>query len=555
MVKWKKAFHSLEISPSDYLKRFVIPIMLLGIAFPVLIQIAAPVIMEGYIKLVFYSIPFFMLILVMVYPITSLEGKKMQINQNIHYYITHMGVLATSQMQLKELFSRVSRNDAYEYLSKETAKIYMLMEDWNISFAQACRFIARRTPSDIFADFLDRFAHAVDSGENVESFLKSEQKVVMNDFDTMYKEALHSIDSVKEIFMSMVMALIFMVSFAILLPVIMGIDASMLMIGSIILFLGAEALLVYFTKMKVPKDRIWHTLDIETEADKAIKISFPVSILVCVLVAIPLLMWGKLPITIEIAAIMTPLVITGRVASREENKIKRKDDNFSSFIRSLGASAGARGGLIKESLRHLIYHDFGPLTRDVRDLYSRLNTRINKRRSWEFFAAGTGSNLIERFGTIFSEGTHLGGKPEVIGDIIGDNVMEINSLRKLRYSSSSSLVGELYGLTGGIAFTMFLSLYIVKMLGEVFSHANIPQGMNVGLSVSAATSVNIDFLTLLIMAMLVGHSFLSSVLIRVVDGGHMFNVYTHFVGMLWVSAICAELTIKISSSLIGGSFS
>jgi len=29
-------------------------------------------------------------------------------------------------------------------------------------------------------------------------------------------------------------------------------------------------------------------------------------------------------------------------------------------------------------------------------------------RSWEHFAAGTGSNLIERFATMFVEGTNVG---------------------------------------------------------------------------------------------------------------------------------------------------
>jgi flagellar protein FlaJ len=390
----------------------------------------------------------------------------------------------------------------------------------------------------------------MDSGENVELFLRSEQKVVMNAFDTMYKDALHSIDTLKEIYMSMVMALLFVVSFAIILPVIMGMDANFLMIGSIVMFMGTEILLVYFAKLRVPKDKIWHTLDIETDADRKIKFSFPVSIFLCFLISIPILMWNKLPITIEIAAILTPLLITGRVANIEENKIKRKDDNFASFIRSLGASSGARGGLVNESLRQLIYHDFGPLTKNVRELYSRLNTRISKIRSWEFFAAGTGSNLIERFGTMFAEGTHIGGKPEVIGEIISDNVMEINSLRKLRYSSSSSLTSMMYGLTAGIAFTMFLSLTIVMMLTKVFTEANMPEGVDIGISISAAAGMNFDVMTFLIMGMLVGHSFLSAILIRVVDGGHMFNIYTHFVGLLWVSAICAELTIKLSGPII-----
>jgi flagellar protein FlaJ len=550
MVNWKRAFHTMGMTPSDYIKRFAIPLMLLGLGFPVLIQIAAPDIMVGDIALFLWSIPFLFIIIVAMYPLNNLASKKMQIDQNIHYYVTHMGVLATSQMQLKDLLYSLSRNEAYEYLGKETEKIYMLMHDWKLSFAQSCRFIARRTPSDIFADFLDRFAHAIDSGENVEIFLRSEHKVVMNAFDTMYKEALHSIDALKEIYISMVMALLFVVSFAVILPLIMGMDSNFLMGGSIAMFMGTEILLLYFSTLKVPKDKIWHTLDIETEADRRIKLSFPFSIILCMLVAIPMLMWGKVPITIMIAVILTPLLITGRTASIEENKIKRQDDNFSSFIRSLGASSGARGGLVNESLRQLIHHDFGPLTRNVRDLYSRLNTRIYKMRSWEFFAAGTGSNLIERFGTMFAEGTHIGGKPEIIGEIISDNVMEINSLRKLRYSSSSSLSSMLYGLTAGIAFTMFLSLAIVKMLTEVFTAANMPEGTDIGLSISAASAVNFDFMAFLIMAMLVGHSFLSAVLIRVVDGGHMFNIYTHFVAMLWVSAICAELTLRLSGPII-----
>lgn len=548
-MEWKKAFHTMGITPSDYIKRFAFPVLLMGIAFPVIMLMFASL-MEGYLKLIFYSIPIIFLMLIIIYPMSVYESSKRDINNNIHYYITQMGVLATSQMQLKQLLHKLSKNEAYGYLAKETEKIYMLMNDWNLSFAQACRFIARRTPSEIFADFLDRFAHAVDSGEDVETFLKREQKVVMNDFDTMYKDALHSIDLIKEIYVSMVMALLFIVSFTLILPIIMGINVENMMIGAILMFLGVEVMLIYFAKVRVPKDKIWHTLDINTEAIRKLRLSFPYSIMGILIIAILLLIWGRLPVTIEIAAVLTPLLITGTIASKEENRIKRLDDNFSSFIRSLGASAGARGGLINESLGQLIHHDFGPLTKDVKELYKRLMTRINKMRSWEFFAAGTGSNLIERFGTIFAEGTHLGGKPEVIGDIIGDNVMEINSLRKLRYSSSSNLMGTLYALTAGIAFTMYLSLAIVDMLSSIFKDIEVPPGMDIGIPITSATSMNVEFLSFMIMTMMVGHSFLSALLMRVVDGGHFSNTYNHFVGLLWTSAICAEVTLKLSQPLL-----
>lgn len=546
----KKIFHVLGISQKDYIIRFALPIMVMGIIFPVLMTFLAPDLVTGDIKTVVYLIPLILLLIIIFYPISVFQNKKLQIDQNIHYYITHMGVLSTSQMARKELFERLSKNEAYEYLAEETGKIHMLMEDWGFNLAQACRFIARRTPSDLFADFLDRLAHAVDAGEQIEDFLRSEQEVVMNDFDTMYQAALHSIDLIKETFVSMIMALIFLASFAIIMPILTGVDANLMMVGAIFLFVGTEILLVYFAKLKVPKDRIWHTLDIETKADRIIKISFPISILACMIVSVPVIFLTDLPITISISIILTPLVFTGQIASREENLIKRKDSNFASFIRSLGSSAGARGGLLNESLRQLTYHDFGPLTKDVTDLYKRIVTRIDKMKAWNYFAAGTGSNLIERFGTIFAEGTHIGGKPEVIGKIIGDNFMHIVSLRKLRYNSSSSLVGIMYGLTAGVAFTMFLSLSIVEVLNNIFTTAEIPEGMDIGLYIGMA-GMDVAMLTSLLMGMMVLHSILSALLIRVVDGGHFFNTYTHFVGLLWVSSVCGEMAMTGITPFLG----
>ena len=540
----------MGISPKEYIIRFVIPIMSMGIIFPVVMVLVAPDLIQGNLRIIMYLIPLMLFFLVIFYPFTVYQNKKLQIDENMHYYITHLGVLSTSQMSRKELLKRVASNEAYGYLAEETDKIYMLMDDWGLSLAQACRFIARRTPSELYADFLDRFAHALDAGENLEIFLKTEQKVVMNDFDTMYKAALHSIEVVKETFVSMVMALVFLASFAIIMPILTGMDATTLMVGTIFIFIGTEALLVYFAKMKVPGDRIWHTLPIETEADRAIKISFPISLLLCMIVSIPVIFLLDFPFTISLSIILTPLVLTGQIASRAENRIKRKDNNFASFIRSLGSSAGARGGLLNESLRQLTYHDFGPLTKDVTELYTRISTRIDKMKSWNYFAAGTGSNLIERFGNIFAEGTHIGGKPEVIGEIISDNFMHIVSLRKLRYNSSSSLVGIMYGLTAGIAFTLYIALSVVGLMNSIFTTADIPEGMNMGLYLGSG-GMDIALVSSLLMALLVLHSLISALLIRIVDGGHFFNIYTHFVGLLWASSICGEMAMKSSGSLLG----
>jgi len=545
---FKKAFECMEMTQRQYIIKFALPLAFMGIFFPIIMFLLVPDLITGAFIYVLLLVPVLFIGLAVFYPMTVMGTKRSQIEVNMHYYITHMGVLATSNMARKEVIRQLSLNMAYGYLATETGKIYSLMNDWNFSLAQACRFISKRTPSPIFADFLDRLAHSSEAGEPFEQFIWTEQKVVMNEFDTMYKKSLGEISMTKEIFVAMMTALIFLTSISLIMPIITGMEPGPLMAGSIVTFLGAEGILVYVMKTKSPKDKIWHTLRIETKADSKIRMSFPVSIIGIMLLSIVLMLWGEvLPISIKIAVALTPIALTGYFARKEEELIKRKDDNFSAFVRALGSTAGARGGIIRDSLRNLTYHDFGPLTPDINELYKRLETRINKIMSWNYFAAGTGSNLIERFGTIFAEGIDKGGKPEVIGEIVGDNFMKIVSLRKLRYSLATSLLGEVYGLTGGIAFTMFLTLAIVKMLTNIFSGTDIPAGMTSILSLGSVMDIN--FLALLLMVMMVGHSFLSALLLRAVDGGSLFNCYIHFVGMVWLSAILAEVSFVVMASM------
>jgi flagellar protein FlaJ len=545
---FKKAFECMEMTQRQYAMKVALPIIFMGIFFPLIMFFLVPDLIKGTFTYILLMVPVLFIAVVVFYPTTVMGNMRSQIEVNMHYYITHMGVLAASNMARKEVIHQVSMNKAYGYLATESGKIYSLMTDWNFSLAQACRFVSKRTPSPIFADFLDRLAHSSEAGEPFDQFVWTEQKVVMNDFDTMYKKSLGQIQMTKEIFVAMMTALIFLTSISLIMPIITGMEPGILMAGSIVTFLGAEGVLVFVMKSKSPKDKIWHTLSIETEADKKIRMSFPVSMIVSIILSIILMLWGGgLPITLKIAIALTPFALTGYIASKEEELIKRKDDNFSAFVRALGSTSGARGGIIRDSLRNLTYHDFGPLTPDIKELYKRLETRINKIMSWNYFAAGTGSNLIERFGTIFAEGIDKGGKPELIGEIVGDNFMKIVSLRKLRYSLASSLVGEVYGLTGGIAFTMFLTLAIVKMLINIFAGTEVPAGMTSILSLGSVMDIN--FLALLLMGMMVGHSFLSAILLRAVDGGSLFNCYIHFVGMVWLSAILAEVSFVVMTSL------
>ncbi len=549
-MSYEKAFKNLGMEPMTYAKKFALPIILFGIMFAVLMYTVLPTLFVGPTKYIPVLVTVICIFFVFSYPMSILASKATRIDNNMHYYITQMGSIATAETPRLDIIRIVAENKDYRELAQETRKIYDLVTIWHMSLSDSCRFISKLTPSIIFEDFLDRFAHALQSGEDVKSFLFAEQNVVMNEYESMYNGALYSVEIVKELFVSLVMSLIFLASFAVIMPVITGMNAELLMAIVVVVFLVTDVVVVMFTKSKVPQDPAWNRSSALTKDKIKLYRSIPISIGGCIIVGIALMVHGNIDTSIAVAMFLTPLVYTGHVARKIEKSIRRKDENFPAFIRSLGSSAGARGGVIDDALKALRIHDFGPLTQDVNNLYKMLATRIDKFASWNHFSANTGSNLIQRFCVMFVEATNLGGQPEVIGDIIATNFHRIVNLRKKRSQSANSLVGVLYGLTGGIGFTMYISLGVVGLMQEMFATVEMPAGMSIGMVLYTNVG-NMSTLENMVLGIMIGHSFLSAILIRIVDGGHMLSSTIDFVIMVWISGASAVVTMAAVSSLLG----
>lgn len=549
-MSYEKAFKNLGMEPKVYFKKFALPIIIFGFLLAIFLLTVMQSLFTGSMKYIPMMIPLVCIIFVFSYPLSILGAKASRIDNNMHYYITQMGSIATAETPRIDIVRIVSENEDYQELAQETRKIYDLVTVWHLSLADACRFISKRTPSVIFEDFLDRFAHALQSGEDVKSFLFAEQNVVMNEYEAMYNGALYVVEIIKELFVSLVMSLIFMASFAVIMPVITGMNAELLMGIVVVIFLVTDVVMVAFTKSKIPKDPAWSRSTNITENKLKLYRSVPVSIAGCIVVFIIVYLYGKIETSIAVAMVITPLIYTGYVSRKIEKGIRRKDENFPAFIRSLGSSAGARGGVIDDALKALRAHDFGPLTKDVNNLYKMLVTRIDKFSSWEYFASNTGSNLVQRFSGMFVQSTNLGGQPEVIGDIIATNFHRIVTLRKKRSQSAGSLVGVLYGLTGGIGFTMYISLGVVGLMQDMFSSVEMPAGMSMGMVLYTNVG-SIDTLSNMVMLIMVGHSLMSAILIRIVDGGHMLSSTIDFVIMVWISGASAVVTMAAVSSLLG----
>ncbi len=513
----------------------------------------------GLFAVLLYFVPAFLILIAVLYPKIIIGRVRNQIDNNIHFYITHMGALATSDIDRKEMMKIISNRKEYRALAEETRKIFLLMEKWNRNLSQACRFIARRTPSKIFSEFLDRMAHELDSGEDFKDFIKREQKTVMNAFATNYQGKLYSIDIFKEVYTSIIISLSFFAAFAIIMPFLTGISVTFMLDIIIIVFIIVELGVFVYLKAVAPEDPVWQTSGEMTETDWKLYKYFYISMALCLVVFTVILFANyvyrvvNIPVPFIVALSVTPLIIPGYLSRNEEAVIRDKDKNAPSFIMSLGASASARGGDILESLKFLTAHDFGPLTKDVRNLYKRLKTRINKRRAWEKFSIETGSNLIYRFTDMFVEAIGLGSDPKDVAEIIAENFTILNTLRAKRSQTTSSFIGIAYGVIIGIAFSLYISFGVVQSMNKLYSKLNIP-GTFVGGILHTVPASSLAILNAMVFFILLVHAIISSMSIKVMDGGRFMSSLVHLVGMVWVAAIAGFVSHTVMVNMLGVHF-
>jgi len=505
----------------------------------------------GLFAFIFLALPLISLLAVILYPKIKRGRVVNEIENNIHFYITHLGALATSEVDRKEMMNIIHRRAEYGALAEETRKIYILMTKWGKNLAQACKFVARRTPSKIFADFLDRMAHELDSGEDLKEFIKREQDVVMSAYTTLYQSKLYSIDIFKEIYVSLIISLSFFAAFGIILPFLTGTPITTILSAVVLIFIMIDLGIMAYLKAIAPSDPIWQQSgkksDIDLKILRLLALAALISAATIVVLYVLTFFQVGIPLQFAVCTAATPLIIPGLYARREEKLIMDRDRNAPSFLMSLGASASARGGNILQSLKYLTAHDFGILTKNVKALYKRLNTRINKLKAWEKFAIETGSNLIYRFIRMFVEAINLGSDPKDVAEIISKNFITINNLRMRRAQTASSFVGIAYGVTVGIAFSLYISFGVVQTMNSLYASFEQTAIESIGSILHTVPVESLGIVRILIFIVLAAHALISSFAIKIADGGRWVSGMVHFVGMLWASAgmgYASELVMK-----------
>ena len=595
MATWQIALRRLEMPVPRFLFAFVLPAALAGLISAILLIWLTGGFSEGGLFAGFTGV--FLIIMLplltggaaIYFPILEVNRSAIKIEKEMHMFITRMGILSLGEVGADTIFDILRQMKDYGELAQEVKRIETLVDKWHTSLPEAARIVAQQSPSPLWTDFLDRMAFSIEAGQPIDAFMRAEQETVAEQYNTLYDTRLEGVDTLKEIYVSLVSAGLFGLVVAgihlVLFEIGNGSSATpielatrirwLLLAGFLFVIIQVGALFAF--RATIPDDQTFARDEFETPFRLLFRQTWLgaglVSIvLFIVTIIVVIAYWESLTTTwdkyglILLALPLTPLLIPSILVQREESKVLRRDEAYPDFIRALGGTAQARSAEPSATIRALRGIDFGMLDESIDRLEKRLSTRIDSERAWDYFAADTNSAVISRYNRIYIEGSQSSGEPAETADMVSRSVTNLLSLRRRRSLSASTMWGVAFGLLISSVVSLNVTISIVLQLGETIAGVatSIAETTDIGSISDAAgdfvlpvmedpTAVADNILMFKIIAsiLILVQVLAVSLIATRLRGGGFTSAVGQMIQLLWVAALAS----LISSFILDGASS
>ena len=595
MATWQIALRRLEMPVPRFLLAFVLPSALAGLATAILMIWLTGGFSEGGLFAGFTGI--FLIILLPVltggaaiyFPILEVNRSAIKVEKEMHMFITRMGILSLGEVGASTIFDILRQMKDYGELAQEVKRIETLVDKWHTSLPEAARIVAQQSPSPLWSDFLDRMAFSIEAGQPIDAFMRAEQETVAEQYNTLYDTRLESVDTLKEIYVSLVSAGLFGLVVAGIHLVLFEIGNGgsetpiematrirwLLLAGFIFVIIQIGSLFAF--RATIPDDQTFARDEFETPFRLLFRQTWLGAaivslILFIVTIGVVITYWEGLTTTwdkyglILLAVPLTPLLVPSVLVQREERKVLRRDEAYPDFIRALGGTAQARSAEPSATIRALRGIDFGLLDSSIDRLEKRLSTRIDSERAWDYFAADTNSAVISRYNRIYIEGSQSSGEPAETADMVSRSVTNLLSLRRRRSLSASTMWGVAFGLLISTVISLNVTISIVLQLGEAIAGVatSISENTDIGSITSAAgdfvlpvmedpsaVADNIMMFKIIASILILIQVLTVSLIATRLRGGGLTSALGQMIQLLWVAAIAS----LVSSFILDGASS
>ena len=595
MATWQIALRRLEMPVSRFAFVYILPAALSGLISGILLIWLTGGFDEGGLFAGFTGVLLLIILPLLTggaaiyFPILEVNRIAIKIEKEMHMFITRMGILSLGEVGADTIFDILRQMKDYGELAQEVKRIETLVDKWHTSLPEAARIVAQQSPSPLWSDFLDRMAFSIEAGQPIDAFMRAEQDTVAEQYNTLYDTRLESVDTMKEIYVSLVSAGLFGLVVAGIHLVLFeigngGTDTPievaarirwLLLAGFLFIVIQLGALFAF--RSTIPDDQTFARDEFSTPfrilfRQTWLGAGIVSGILFLITLSVVIAYWEGLTVTwdkyglILLAIPLTPMLIPSTLVQREESKVLRRDEAYPDFIRALGGTAQARSAEPSATIKALRGIDFGMLDASIDRLEKRLSTRIDSERAWDYFAADTNSAVISRYNRIYIEGSQSSGEPAQTADMVSRSVTNLLSLRRRRSLSASTMWGVALGLLISSVVSLNVTISIVLQLGETIAGVatSIAESTDIGSITDAAGGFvlpvmedpsavedNIKMFKIIASILILVQVFAVSLIATRLRGGGFTSAVGQMIQLLWVAAIAS----LVSSFILDGATS
>lgn len=168
-----------------------------------------------------------------LYPISEAGGRKKSIDSNMPFAINHMSAIASSGVPPSTMFKLLTGFGEYGELSEEAEKVVRNIDVFGLDVVTSMKEVSKRTPSPAFKELLDGMTSIIETGGNLQSFLKAQSEKALFEYRIKREKYLEVLSTYADFYTAvMIMAPMFLIAILAIMNMIGGNLMGMQITGS-----------------------------------------------------------------------------------------------------------------------------------------------------------------------------------------------------------------------------------------------------------------------------------------------------------------------------------
>lgn len=179
------------------------------------------------------AVALFIFAMVYLYPLSAANARKRSIDANVPFAINHMAAIAGSGVPPSTMFKLLTSFGEYGELSKEAEKIVRNIDLFGLDVVTSMKEVAKRTPSSVFKELIDGMTTIIETGGNLQLFLKTQSEKALFEYRIRREKYLEILSTYADFYTAvLIMAPMFLIAILAIMNMIGGDMMGMPITGS-----------------------------------------------------------------------------------------------------------------------------------------------------------------------------------------------------------------------------------------------------------------------------------------------------------------------------------